>query len=140
MNTSEKLEFLAADVMRDIYILVTKVERASKELEVTKTAISKNTEKLLLEATASIKDAADAVTSTESRQTAAAANVARLVLNDVEKQLGNLVTRQNAALGWINRSAEFYAKTFVSRPLIFSSLAGGVISGFIVVIINRLIA
>lgn len=135
MNTQEKLEFLAADVMRDINMLVQKVERASKELDGTKTAISKNTEKLLLEATTSIQEAADAITSTECRQTEAAAHVAHQVLGGVEKQLNNLVAEQNKALAWINRAAEFYEKTFVLRPIILSSLVGGGIGGIIVGII-----
>ena len=132
MNPQEKLEFLAADVMRDMTRLVEKIELVSNALSGTRTAISKDTEKLLVDAVTAIKDSVDAINSSEAGLTAAAANVATKILSNQTKEFEALVRQQKEALRWLNRAANYYENNYVLWPMILSAVFGSFIGGFIV--------
>lgn len=140
MNSQDKLDFLASEVMKDMTELVAKVEAATKSLSITKTALSSATEHQLIDSIKHIEKLADSISTNKSDiETAATSVVKSLLLGDdgPVKKLNDLFilyqynTRQNSAwMEIINKHTGSFFKTTIFAGIL-CGLLGGVVSGII---------
>lgn len=141
-SAEEKIKILYEDSLREIRELTAKLERvaqavtaAANSINNGKTILRAENEKLLLEAVGAIRVAVEQIAGVQANITSAAAQEARAVLLGNEgpvAKLDALVRQQREALGWLNRAAEFYKKSYVLWPMVVSTMIGGLIGGAVI--------
>ena len=151
VNSQDKLDFLATEVMKDMTDLVAKVEAATKSISITKTALSSATEHQLIESIKQIEKLADSISTSKSGiEEAASAVVKNLLLGDDGpiKRLNDLFAiyqyndRRNCSwmevinernCSWMEVVNKHTGSFFITT--IFGGLLcgffGGIVSGFI---------
>ena len=151
MNSQDKLDFLAAEVMKDMTELVAKVEAATKSLSITKTAISSATEHQLIESIKQIEKLADSISASKSGIEEAASSVVKSLLlgddgpvkklndlfvlyqnNDRQNRywMGVVHERNNAWMDVVNEHTGSFFLTTIFGGLL-CGFFGGIVSGFI---------
>lgn len=146
-TTEEKLKILYEDSLRDIRSIASQMQKVAAEISAAanlvvtaRSAILSENEKLLRSAVADIRAEAARIGAFEANVATAAASAARSVLGvdgGPLKQLAILVKRQQEALLWLKKAADFYKDEFVYWPFLLSSAVAGVVSGVCVGLIVR---
>jgi hypothetical protein len=138
-SAEEKIKILYEDSLQDIRELTAKMEAiamaisaATTELKSGKSVIRAETERLLIDAVKEIKGAVQQIVDVQGDLNSTAANSAQSLLAEPLKKLDYLVRKQVEALGWMNRAANFYERTFVLWPMVISAILGSMIGGAIV--------
>jgi hypothetical protein len=144
VNSQDKLDFLASEVMKDMTELVAKVESAVKTLASTKSAISTSTEYQLAESVKQIEKLAISIsTSREGIEAAASSVVKELLLgeNGPVKKLNDLFLlyqhHSRQSMTWVKVVEDRHEKMFSAMDYILISgaicgLVAGVVAGAIV--------
>lgn len=144
VNSQDKLDFLASEVMKDITGLVAKVETAAKTLASTKSSISSSTEYQLAESVKQIEKLAISIsTSREGMEIAASGVVKELLLgeNGPVRKLNDLFLlyqhHSRQSLSWLqtvnNVTDSFFWTTFAAA--FFCGVVGGAVGAIIVKIL-----
>jgi hypothetical protein len=140
-TTEEKLKILYEDSLRDIRGLARSMEAISKANTVStqlinsgKSVIRAENERLLMDAVMEIKNAVVSIIVTRDNLNDTAAKTARALMTGDDgpiKQLQNIVKQQQEALGWLNRATRFYEQGYVTKPMVWSLLLGGLCGGVV---------
>ena len=140
-TTEEKLKILYEDSLRDIRGLARSMEAISKANVVStqlinsgKSVIRAENERLLMDAVMEIKNAVVSIIVTRDNLNDTAAKTARALMTGDDgpiKQLQNIVKQQQEALGWLNRATRFYERGYVTKPMVWSLLLGGLCGGLV---------
>jgi len=141
VNSQDKLDFLASEVMKDMTALVAKVEAAAKTLADTKSAITSSTEFQLAESIKRIEILATTISTSKSGMETAASSVVKELLlgeNGPVKKLNDLFLlyqhHSRQSLSWMqtvnNATSSFFKTTLIAGFL--CGITGGVVGGVVV--------
>jgi hypothetical protein len=140
-TTEEKLKILYEDSLRDIRFLARTMEaisRANTEstqlISLGKSVIRAENERLLINAVSEIQKAVASIVDSRDKLNDTAAKTARGLLVGGDgpiKQLENIIQQQKEALGWLNRAAKFYESSFVTKPMAWALILGGLCGGLV---------
>lgn len=138
----EKIKILYEKSLGDVRDLTNKMEAVANTITAAvnlisneKTVLRAENEKLLVGAVKEIKDSVEQIAGVQANITSAAANAAREVLigdDGPVNKLEYLVRQQHEALGWLNRAANYYEKSYVLWPMVLSSVFSALLGGLIV--------
>lgn len=138
-SAEEKIKILYEDSLREIRELAQKLDETGKTVAAAANLISERervlrteNEKLLVGAVIEVKKSVDQIIGVQQDINKAAVSAALELLQSKGgpiNQIDNLVIKQREALGWINRAAQFYEHAYITRPIFWAVVIGGLCGG-----------
>lgn len=138
-SAEEKIKILYEDSLREIRELTQKLEGTGKAVEAAANLISERervlrteNERLLIGAVGEVKKSVEQIIGVQDNINRAAVSAALDLLQSKGgpiNQIENLVIKQQEALGWLNRATRFYEQAYITRPIFWAVLLGGLFGG-----------
>jgi hypothetical protein len=138
-SSEEKLKILYEDSLREIKELAVRMEDTGNSVVVaadivkkTKFNLHSENERLLIDAIREIKASVNRIIGVQENINKTVANAALTLLTcegGPINKLDDLVRKQQEALGWINRATKFYENAYVTKPMLWALIIGGLTGG-----------